>query len=225
MQINSPRINFISTFLSQQFWAGFGSGRARWVRASLVSALSSCPPKLDVNKKLPFRKFWVRNISTKKLWPNYFPKNVISNSTINLFGINIDLISTATVFQFCRFVCLDCLGVSCLFACLCVFECVLVVHVFDWLLPALAWCVLFCFLSWRALLLLAFCCLTCFGGCLCSLVGFISLLVCVRFCSSSWCALLFVRFVFLSFWLCFFLGNDKLVRGVHVWRGPLNFMF
>ena len=27
-QINSPRINFISTFLSQQFWAGFGSGRA-----------------------------------------------------------------------------------------------------------------------------------------------------------------------------------------------------
>ena len=40
-QINSPRINFISTFLSQQFWAGFGSGRARWVRASPVSALSS----------------------------------------------------------------------------------------------------------------------------------------------------------------------------------------
>ena len=42
-QINSPRINFISTFLSQQFWAGFGSGRARWVRASLVFALCPCP--------------------------------------------------------------------------------------------------------------------------------------------------------------------------------------
>ena len=93
-QMNSPRVIFISTFLSQQFWAGFGSGRVRWVRASLVSALSSCPrlccfsllPKLNINKKLPFRKFWIRNISTKHFWPNYFPKNVISNSTINFWN-------------------------------------------------------------------------------------------------------------------------------------------
>ena len=65
-QSNSPRINFISTFLSQQFWAGFGSGRARWVRASLVSALSSCPPKLDVNKKLAISKIQNQKYLNKK---------------------------------------------------------------------------------------------------------------------------------------------------------------
>ena len=96
-QINSPRINFISTFLSQHFWAGFGSGRARWVRASPVSALSSCPPKLDVNKKIAISKILRQKYLNKKFWPNYFPKNVISYSTINFFGINIDLLSTATV--------------------------------------------------------------------------------------------------------------------------------
>ena len=86
-QINSPRINFISTFLSQQFWAGFGSGRARWVRASLVSALSSCPrlccsehaskspqksPKLDVNKKNAISKILNQKYLNKKIWPIFF---------------------------------------------------------------------------------------------------------------------------------------------------------
>ena len=92
-QINSLRI-LISTFLSQQFWAGFGSGGARWVSKKEPAKI---PQTRCQQKKMPFRKFWIRNISTKKFWPNYFPKNVISNSTINFMGINIDLISTATV--------------------------------------------------------------------------------------------------------------------------------
>ena len=88
-QINSPRIHFISTFLSQQFWAGFGSGRARWVRASLVSAPSCLyseharkspqkSPKLDVNKKIAISKILNQKYLNKKCWPNDFPKNVIS---------------------------------------------------------------------------------------------------------------------------------------------------
>ena len=96
-QINSPRINFISTYLSQQFWAGFGSGRARWVRASLVSAQSCLyseharkspqkSPKLDVNKKIAISKILNQKYLNKNIWPNYFLKNVISNSTIIFFG-------------------------------------------------------------------------------------------------------------------------------------------
>ena len=88
-QTNSPRNNFISTFLSQQFWAGFGSGRARWVRASLVSALSSCPrlcrsahaskspqksPKLDVNKKSCHFENSESEISQQKILAELFSK-------------------------------------------------------------------------------------------------------------------------------------------------------
>ena len=79
-QINSPRTNFISTFLSQQFWAGFGSGRARWVRASLVSALSSCPPKLDVNKKIAISKIPRQKYLNKKFLAELFSKKKSSHT-------------------------------------------------------------------------------------------------------------------------------------------------
>ena len=71
-----------TTFLSQQFWAGFGSGRARWVRASLVSALSSCPrlccfsllPKLDVNKKIAISKILNQKYLNKTILAELFSK-------------------------------------------------------------------------------------------------------------------------------------------------------
>ena len=90
-QINSPRINFISTFLSQQFWAGFGSGRARWVRASLYSEHARKSPqkipKTRCQQKIAISKILNQKYLNKKIWPNYFPKNVISNSTINFFEL------------------------------------------------------------------------------------------------------------------------------------------
>ena len=107
-QINSPRINFISTFLSQQF--GPGSGLVELGGSEPLSSLLSLPApvcvaspfsQLDVNKKIAISKILNQKYLNKTFWPNYFPKNVISNSTIIFFGINIDLISTATVSAGC----------------------------------------------------------------------------------------------------------------------------
>ena len=73
-QINSPRINLISTFLSQQFWAGFGSGRARWVRASPVSALSSWIPQTRCQQKNCHFEKSETEISQQKILAELFSK-------------------------------------------------------------------------------------------------------------------------------------------------------
>ena len=111
-QLIPHRINFISTFLSQQFWAGFGSGRARWVSASLVSALSSWIPKTRCQQKIAISKILNRKYLNKNSGRIIFQKNVISYSTITFFGINIDLLSMATVLSWVllfRMLCFLCL--------------------------------------------------------------------------------------------------------------------
>ena len=77
-QINCPRINFISTILSQQFWAWFGSGRAAIPQSCLYSEHArkspQKSPKLDVNKKIAISKILNQKYLNKNILAELFSK-------------------------------------------------------------------------------------------------------------------------------------------------------
>ena len=88
-QVNSPRINFISTFLSQQFWAGFGSGRAAIPQSCLYSEHArkspQKSPKLDVNKKIAISKILNQKYLNKNILAELFSKKMSSQTQQLIF--------------------------------------------------------------------------------------------------------------------------------------------